>query len=214
VTIHAGNGFWNPFPLKLWGAINLREHLQTGSPMAIAQLEIEYADGRVQVESTDETWQCWDGPSVRNSVYLGERRDARLEARLSSPPSASRPVDLYRGKVGLLEPAAVEPVGTLGELVGTVKSDTRGKVVVDFGINHTGRINGIVQGAAGGTVKALAGERLYADGTVNPMTGVCGQIKRRRNPPGILYPVTASQEDELILSGNVDRWTPSFTFHG
>lgn len=214
VTIHAGNGFWNPFPLKLWGAINLREHLQTGAPMAIAQLEIEYADGRVQVESTDGTWQCWDGPSLRNSVYMGERRDARLEARLASPASATRPVDLYRGKVGLLEPADVEPVGALGELVGTVKSDTRGKVVVDFGINHTGRINGIVQGAAGGTVKALAGERLYADGSVNPMTGVCGQIKRRRNPPGSLYPVTASQEDELILSGDVDRWTPSFTFHG
>lgn len=214
LTIHAGNGFWNPFPLKLWGAINLREHLQTGSPMAAAQLEIEYTDGRVQVEVTDSRWQCWDGPSIRNSVYLGERRDARLEARLASPGSASQSVDVYRGKIGVLEPAAVEPVACLTDLVGKVIHDAQGKVVIDFGINHTGRINGNVQGAVGSTVKALAGERLYPDGKVNPMTGVCGQIKRRRNPPGSLYPVTASQEDELILSGNVDRWTPSFTFHG
>lgn len=214
LTIHAGNGFWNPFPLKLWGAINLREHLLTGGPMAIGQLEIAYADGRVQVESTNETWLCWDGPSARNSVYLGERRDARLEARLVGPPDATRKVDLYRGKVGVLEPAAVEPVGALTELVGSVRSESRGKVVIDFGVNHTGVINGIVQGESGKVVTALAGERLYADGTVNPMTGVCGQIKRRRNPPGSLYPVTASQEDELILSGDIDRWTPSFTFHG
>ena len=214
LTIHAGNGFWNPFPLKMWGSINLREHLQTGSPMAVAQLEIEYTDGRVQVESTDGQWQCWDGPSLRNSVYLGERHDARLASLLLSPSKAAQKVDIFRGKVGALEPAAVEPVGALSELSGKVVRDVAGKVVIDFGVNHSGRISGTMQGPAGATVKALAGERLYADGTVNPMTGVCGQIKRRRNPPGSLYPVTASQEDELILSGDVDRWTPSFTFHG
>ena len=214
LTIHAGNGFWNPFPLKMWGSINLREHLQTGSPMAIAQLEIEYTDGRVQVEVTDSRWQCWDGPSLRNSVYLGERRDARLDVRLASPSNATKKVDIYRGPIGSLLPTAVEPVGALHDLQGKVIRDVAGKVVIDFGVNHSGRISGISKGSAGSTVTALAGERLYPDGTVNPMTGVCGQIKRRRNPPGSLYPVTASQEDELILSGDVDRWTPSFTFHG
>ncbi len=214
LTIHAGNGFWNPFPLKLWGSINLREHLQTGPPMAIGQLEIEYTDGRVQVEATDSSWLCWDGPSLRNSVYLGERRDARREGLLYAPTETSRKVDIYRGRVGMPEPASVEAVGALSDLPGNVINEVKGKIVIDFGINHTGRVTGVVQGSAGSTIKALAGERLYPDGTVNPMTAVCGQIKRRRNPPGSLYPVTAAQEDELICSGSVDSWTPSFTFHG
>ena len=75
-----GNGWNNPLPLEMWGRINLRDHLLTGRPRLIAQLEIEYENGTRQVVATDETWAHHPGPIQRNSVYLGEEyEDAEPE---------------------------------------------------------------------------------------------------------------------------------------
>ena len=74
-----GNGWFNPLPLRLWGAINLRENLTIGEPRAIVQLVVEFTDGTSQTIVTDATWKVGDGPILRNSVYLGEVYDARKE---------------------------------------------------------------------------------------------------------------------------------------
>jgi len=74
-----GNGWYNPLPLRMWGRINLRDHLVLGRPRLIAQLNIEYEDGTEQSIATDEGWRVTGGPIVRNSVYLGEVYDARRE---------------------------------------------------------------------------------------------------------------------------------------
>ncbi len=52
-----GNGWYNALPMKMWGFLNLRKNLPVGRPRAIAQLEIEYADGTRQLVATDETWR-------------------------------------------------------------------------------------------------------------------------------------------------------------
>jgi alpha-L-rhamnosidase len=59
------------------------------------------------------------------------------------------------------------------------------------------------------------GELLYADGTLNPMTSVCGQIKNREVPEGSLAPKTAWQEDVYTLrGGDPEVYEPHFTWHG
>ena len=214
LTIHAGNGFWNPFPLRMWGSINLREHLPTGSPMAMGQLEIEYVNGQRDVFATDASWQVWDGPSQRNSVYMGERVDAGKRTTLAAPGTGTRKVDVFKGEIGALEPTPLEPVTTIGTRGVTSVTRKGASYVLDFGQNMTGRIRAAVRVSNGKSIAVITGERLFATGIVNPLTAVCGQIKRRTNPPGSNYPVTAVQEDVLIGDGKRTDWAPSFTFHG
>ena len=74
-----GNGWYNPLPLHMWGRINPRDHLVTGRPRLIAQLNIDYEDKTTRSVVTDGSWKVAGGPVVRNSVYLGEAYDARRE---------------------------------------------------------------------------------------------------------------------------------------
>ena len=79
VGVMLGNGWYNPLPLRMWGNLNLRDHLAIGRPRFIAQLEVELADGSRRSIASDGNWRVADGPLVFNSVYLGEVYDARLE---------------------------------------------------------------------------------------------------------------------------------------
>jgi alpha-L-rhamnosidase len=62
------------------------------------------------------------------------------------------------------------------------------------------------------------GELLYADGTLNGLTAVCGQIKgggKDYRYDGVGQPKTAFQLDEYVLKGQgTEVFTPGFTFHG
>ena len=51
-----GNGWYNPLPLRMWGHLNLREHLAIGRPRFIAQLNLEFADGSAQSVVSDPSW--------------------------------------------------------------------------------------------------------------------------------------------------------------
>src|SRR5690606_25378235 len=45
----------------------------------LAQLQITYADGRVELVGSDEAWRASTGPILMSDLYLGETYDARLE---------------------------------------------------------------------------------------------------------------------------------------
>ena len=45
----------------------------------LAQIEITYADGRVQVIASDPSWKAAAGPILKSDIYDGEDYDARLE---------------------------------------------------------------------------------------------------------------------------------------
>ena len=79
IGVMLGNGWYNPLPLRLWGHVNPREHLDIGRPRFILQLEIDFSDGTSRTVVSDETWKTAPGPVVRNNVYLGEVYDARQE---------------------------------------------------------------------------------------------------------------------------------------
>src|SRR5262249_19675657 len=93
-----------------------------------------------------------------------------------------------------------------------------GVFIYDFGQNFAGWARLTVKGPAGTRVRLRSGELLYADGTLNGMTSVAGQIKSggkdyRYN--GSDEPATAFQLDEYVLKGSgTEVFTPHFTFHG
>eukprot|EP00659_Diplonema_papillatum_P008996 gene8996-13929_t len=80
LCVELGNGWWNPLPLEMWGHVNLRDALPTGVPMFVAVLKVFYADGTVKAFPTAPgDWLAGGSPTLRNSIYLGEVFDARLE---------------------------------------------------------------------------------------------------------------------------------------
>ncbi len=75
-----GNGWFNPLPLRLWGSINLREHLtDRGAARHHAACGRFHRRHLADDCHRRQAGRSGDGPILRNSVYLGEVYDARKE---------------------------------------------------------------------------------------------------------------------------------------
>jgi len=221
-----GNGWFNPLPLRMWGRINITEHLPVGRPRLMAQLVVDYEDGTSQRISSDESWKVSGGPLLRNSVYLGEKYDARLEQPGWDRPgfdesqwsSASRaPLEGARPGLRALPMPPIRVTNRLAPV--SVNEVSDGVYIFDFGQNFAGWVRLRVQGPRGATVQMRMGELVYDDGTLNPMTAVSGQIKRLTEEgvsvggPGA--PEVAWQANLYTLrGGEEEEYTPRFTFHG
>jgi len=84
---------------------------------------------------------------------------------------------------------------------------------MDMGVNFTGLYRIRLKGQPGDTVVLRFGERLFEDGSLNPLTAVCGQIKRK-GMGGAAAPDIAWQTDRYIFGDKTDiLYCPSFTFH-
>jgi len=223
-----GNGWFNPLPLRMWGTRNIRDALPTGRPRAVVCLVIEHADGTKTTVTTGDGWKVADGPTVRNSIFLGEERDARLEQHCWDKPgfdsSAWKPARVTDATLDALVPILNMPPVRATETIApvAVTSPVKGTYIVDFGTNFTG-VPEIKFNAPAGTRIALRfGEILYPNGTLNPMTSVCGQIKgMRKNAQGEEHPkggpgapLIAWQQDIYTARGqDGETYRPDFTFH-
>ena len=217
-----GNGWFNPLPLRLWGHLNLREHLAVGHPRVIVQLNIDYADGTCAQVVTDETWRCAEGPITSNSIYLGEVYDARKELAGWDTPGfdehAWHAPAIEAAPPGELRAQSQPPVRVTEEIAAIKVSETSpGVFVYDFGQNFTGLARLRFQAAAGTKLVMRYGELVRPDGSLNPMTSVCGQIKSGpgKSVGGPGAPPIAWQTDTYIAKGSGEEtYTPRFTYHG
>ncbi len=236
--VMVGNGWYNPLPLKMWGHLNPREHLAVGRPRFIAQLNLEFENGDTQTVVSDTTWKTATGPIRFNSIYLGEVYDARVEQtgwdRVGFTDSNWHAAAIAREAVGRLQPQSLPPI-RMKEVIATVRitEPQPGIFIHDLGQNFSGTI--ALQLAAplpppGTKIVLRYGELLNADGTLNPLTSTCGQIKGRpgttgskdtAGPPPIAWQtdtyiargVSGSAGDGAV-SNDTETYTPRFTFHG
>ncbi|HEY5880778.1 MAG TPA: family 78 glycoside hydrolase catalytic domain [Nakamurella sp.] len=173
-----------------------------GSELAgLAQLEVVYEDGHRQVWGTDESW--WAGPSavLENDLYDGQTIDARLRASSWQQPGFGanewvgvHPVDY---DPDTLTPYIGPPMRRQLELPAQrVWTSPGGHTLVDFGQNLVGWVRFEVTGPSGSTITIKYAEVLEHDelGT-RPLR-------------------SARATDRFILSGGVDRFEPTLTFHG
>ena len=215
-----GNGWYNPLPLRMWNRFNPRDALTVGAPRLVVQLEIRYEDGSRERVVTDESWKTAASAVLRNSVYLGEVVDARLEQ-----PSWDEAGFDAAGWVAAIP--ATEAVGQLCAqplppirvteriAAGTLSQPIPGTYIFDMGVNFAGRVRLRCQGPAGTRIQLRYGELLYPDGTLNPMTAVCGQLKNRTVPEGSEAPPTAWAREIYTLKGaGEEEFAPRFNFHG
>ncbi len=213
-----GNGWYNPLPLRMWGHLNLREHLTVGRPRFIAQLEVELADGSRTTIVTDETWKVTQGPILRNNIYLGEVYDARREIANWDRPDCNDAdwahAAIAAELIGKLQAQPLPPI-RLTATVRTVKitEPRKGTFIFDMGQNFAGWPMLAVNVPTGTQITLRYGELLNKDGTLNPMTSVCGQIKAASaGGPGA--PEIAWQSDTYIAKGDgIEVYMPLFTFH-
>jgi len=215
-----GNGFYNPLPLRMWGHLNLRNDLPVGRPVFIAKLSLEYYNGDMQTITSDDTWKVHYGPILRNNVFLGEIYDARKEVKGWDTPGFDDRLwlnaKIVDGPGGQLQKAFF-PSMQISQTVTPINiwpCPSGGETyIVDMGINFTGIYSIRLSGAEGDSVTLRFGERIYEDGTLNPMTAVCGQIKRAgAGGPGA--PDIAWQSDIYIFGEDDIAWySPEFTYH-
>lgn len=213
-----GNGWYNPLPLRMWGNKNLREHLAVGRPRVIAQLRLEYSDGTTQTIATDGSWKVGDGPIVRNNLYLGEVVDARKEQAGWNEPgfddSLWRVPSIAQEPVGRLHAQPQPPIRITKQWPAIAVTEPKpGVFIYDCGENFAGWVRVALDVPPGTEIRLRYGELLHADGTLNPMTSVAGQIKGGSvGGPGA--PPIAWQADTTIARGGGEIYTPRFTFHG
>ena len=167
----------------------------------IAQLEITYADGHRQVVVTDGSWSAGPSAVVANDLYDGQTTDARRYDDTWTRPGASPAgwvgVDTLDFDPALLAPYIGPPV-TRQEVLPPVEiwTSPAGRTLVDFGQNLGGWLRFTVQGPRGTEITVRHAEVLeHRELGVRPLR-------------------TAEATDRFVLSGGVDFFEPTKTFHG
>lgn len=227
IGVTVGKGWYNPLPLKMWGWLNLREHLTIGRPRFIAQLNLEYTDGTKSSIVSDESWSVAEGPILRNNIYLGEVYDARREIsgwdRSGFDVSTWSKAALAKEPIGKLQAQPLPPVRITTTLKPVKITEPQKSVYIfDMGQNFSGLVRLKLDVPKGAAINLRYGELLKKDGTLNPMTSVCGQIKgKARDEEGELInvgdpvrPSVAWQGDTYIARGDGGEvYTPRFAWH-
>ncbi|USQ94757.1 alpha-L-rhamnosidase [Caulobacter sp. RL271] len=149
----------------------------TAEPVLKARLEIILADGSTQALTTDGTWRAADGPCLWDSIYAGERRDARREPTGWREPGfddhAWDAAVVAKGPAGRLVAAIHEPIAPVARHAAiSVKEVRSGVWVFDFGRIRTGVPELSVTGTAGRTVSMVLAEKPRKDGGIQVASGL------------------------------------------
>lgn len=175
---------------------------------AIAQLRVDYEDGRTETIATDDTWRAAPGPVTFSHVYGGEDYDATKET-----PGWDRPgfdarfwtkAAITPGPGGALRgfSSAAPTLGFHDTLVPNTPRELRpGVTVYDLGQNAALIPRLRVRGPTGATVKIVPSELVNPDGTLNTRSTHGGNTEAVWN---------------YRLRGDADgeTWTPQFFYHG
>jgi len=169
----------------------------------LAQLEIEYADGRRETVVSDNSWKGALSPVLHSEIYSGEAYDARLEQKGWKNKAFD---DSHWTSVTVAEAPAISVSSqtTLpAQVVSTLKPErvsqpAKGTYVFDMGQNMVGWVSLKVKGPSGTRVHLRFAEVLNPDGTL--------YTENLRN---------ADATDIYVLKGEgEEQFTPQFTFHG
>ena len=169
----------------------------------LAQLQIDYADGRSQTITSDSLWKASFGPILESDMQAGETYDARREMPGWDMPGfddkAWAPIDTGSKIKPVIQAYPGVPVRRTQELkTVTITEPKPGVYVFDLGQNFSGWIRLKVKGKTGIRIVMRFAEMLNANGTV-----YTANLR------------SARATDTCILKGTGEEvWEPHFTFHG
>lgn len=176
-----------------------------GFPKCRVQVIVEYADGKTQHITSDESWRLTaNGPIRANNEYDGETFDARMalgnwaavgydDSKWMKAERTDIPMAEVIGQpapnmkvVRTVKPVTIKPLGA-------------NRHIIDFGQNMAGWVKMNMRGKAGDTIRIKFAEKLNPDGTL--------YLDNFRD---------ALSEDIYVCDGkeNGAQWNPTFVTHG
>ncbi len=162
------------------------------SPRLLAQIQIEYEDGRNETITSDASWKVSTGPILYNGLHSGEIYDARLEQKswneAGFDDSKWIQAELVREPTGTLK-AQVSPSDRIVKTIRPVKvsQPEKGIYRFDMGQMMSGWARLKVSGEKGTKLKLVFTEE---------------------------FGPTYRQTDTYILKGEGEEiWEPRFTWH-
>lgn len=202
--IELGRGFYGMTGGNVWRWEQAPWH---DEPKVRAMLRVEFEDGTVQDIVTDDSWGIHDGPTVFDDLYGGETYDARLVQTgfdtFGFDDEQWESADEVAGPSGVLVNQRQQPIRITEELpVEEITEPAEGVYVVKFPRVIAGWVQYTVQGPAGTTIRAQAGEKLRDNGRPN-----------FDNNGGF---ASGFQTDRFTLAGTgePETWEPSFSYKG
>jgi alpha-L-rhamnosidase len=170
----------------------------------LMQLTVELeGGGRIEVV-TGPDWKAHAGPIVSDSVYDGEKYDARLATpgwdRPGYDDAGWKPAAAVEAPAGVLSAQLMPPIRVVDTIVPLKLSSPRpGVWIYDLGQNFSGWVRLRVAGPRGARVRLRHSELLYDDGTLN--------VENLRR-------ATATDSYTLTGGGEEEIYEPRFTYHG
>jgi len=209
IGVELGNSFYNDHT----GVWNWQDARWRDDPRLIANLDIVYADGRRETVVTDESWKLWvNGPTVENSIYLGDVYDANLALDGWTCPGfddsawlCAVPVHAPLGKLACLTMPPVRRLGTYAPAA--IENIAPGSWVITAPEMLSGWASVRMKAAKGSTITVTYAETRTADGRVL-MTG------RGQNECGDWWPEGYIQQDRYISDGVERFWEPQYSYKG
>jgi len=204
VGLELGNGMYQ----VLGGGRFTKFKGSFGPQKAIAQIQLEYADGSVENVGTDKNWRIAPGPITFNSIYGGEDFDARLIQKnwdkINFDDSKWSPALVVNGPGGALRGlSCAAPPLKFFETHNAVSTHTltNGDLVFDLGQNaaHVPEIS--VTGPAGSKVRLYPSELLDGEGAINQSSMGAGHR-------GALWCEYTKATD------GTETWSPKFFYVG
>jgi alpha-L-rhamnosidase len=177
---------------------------QGDRPVLRCQLTVELASGEQITVKTDGTWRAAAGPTRSDSVYAGERYDARAEHDGWRDPGFDASdwdaAEVVAGPDGEMCPQTAPPVRVTRSVSPASVTELDDGVVFDFGEMLAGWTELSVEAPAGTEVTIRHGERLHDDGTVD--------VEQNHVDAEI-------QTDTYVCAGEgEERWEARFSYKG
>ncbi|MHB8964334.1 MAG: family 78 glycoside hydrolase catalytic domain, partial [Saccharofermentanales bacterium] len=174
-----------------------------GSLTARMQIHIEYSDGTCDTIISDDSFKCCPSPVVYSSIYDGELYDARIYNKEVYMPgfddSRFNGVKVFKYEKRDMVPEIIPPIRRITKIA--PKSITYmpdNEIIVDFGVNMSGRIRIKVAGEKGRILVIRHAELINDDGSLNT-----ANLRR------------AKATDTYICAGiGLEEYEPRFTYHG
>ncbi len=199
ITVELGHSFFNE-ETTIW---NWQVAPWRSAPKLIAQIDIEYVDGTSERIETDETWLVTlDGPTVANSIYLGETYDARRTnfkwknaVEVSPPP-------------GELKFQDMPPIRRIAEFkADKITRHKSGSYIVTAPEMTAGWAKIRIDAPKDTEVRITYGESLTAEGHVP-------KIGKGEGRDGNWWPHGYIQHDCFISNGEPFEFEPKFSYKG
>ncbi|MDR2231712.1 MAG: glycoside hydrolase family 78 protein [Tannerella sp.] len=178
-----------------------------GVPRLIAQIDIEYENGKHDFIVSNDSWQATNkGPIIANNEFDGEEYDARLalgnwtEAGFDASKAPWQKADVMDAPGGKLTAQPSDNLKVMEEIKPvSVKAIAGGKYIVDMGQNMVGWLKINLQGKKGKPVTMRFAEILKEGGEELYLDNIRGALVTDIYTPG---------------ADGVFSWEPSFVYHG